>query len=152
MSDNNDILPCVIIPMQDRQLLLPNVSIAEVVDFSVSEADAGSPDWLVGWLEWRGVSLPVVSYDAANGNKPVVPGGHRGRVVVLNTIGQSHAKMPFLALVTQGIPSQVRIGPDQVREIEGAKGSADQLLVEVDGDTAVIPDLEYLEKLAHEAA
>jgi chemosensory pili system protein ChpC len=152
MSDNNDILPCVIIPMQDGQLLLPNVSIAEVVDFSVSEADAGSPDWLVGWLEWRGVSLPVVSYDAANGNKPVVPGGQRGRVVVLNTIGQSHAKMPFLALVTQGIPSQVRIGPDQVREIEGAKGSADQLLVELDGDTAVIPDLEYLEKLAYEAA
>lgn len=152
MSDNNHILPCVIIPMQDRQLLLPNVSIAEVVDFSISEAEAGSQDWLVGWLEWRGVSLPVVSYDAANGKKPVVPGGYRGRVVVLNTIGQSHDKMPFLALVTQGIPSQIRIGPDQIREIEGAKGSADRLLVEVDGDTAVIPDLEYLEKLAHEAA
>jgi chemosensory pili system protein ChpC len=152
MSDNNEILPCVIIPMHDSQLLLPNVSIAEVVDFATSEADAGSPDWLVGWLEWRGLRLPVVSYDAANGHKLVVPGGNRGRVVVLNTIGQNHEETPFLALVTQGIPSQIRIGPDQVREIEGEKGSADQLLVEVDGDTAVIPDLEYLEKLAHEAA
>jgi chemosensory pili system protein ChpC len=152
MSDNNEILPCVIIPMHDSQLLLPNVSIAEVVDFATSDPDAGSPDWLVGWLEWRGLRLPVVSYDAANGNKLVVPGGNRGRVVVLNTIGQNHAETPFLALVTQGIPSQIRIGPDQVREIDGEKGSADQLLVEVDGDTAVIPDLEYLEKLAHEAA
>lgn len=152
MSDNNEILPCVIIPMHDSQLLLPNVSIAEVVDFATSDPDAGSPDWLVGWLEWRGLRLPVVSYDAANGNKLVVPGGNRGRVVVLNTIGQNHAETPFLALVTQGIPSQIRIGPDQVRETDGEKGSADQLLVEVDGDTAVIPDLEYLEKLAHEAA
>ncbi len=152
MSDNKEILPCVIIPMHDSQLLLPNVSIAEVVDFATSDPEAGSPDWLVGWLEWRGLRLPVVSYDAANGNKLVVPGGNRGRVVVLNTIGQNHAETPFLALVTQGIPSQIRIGPDQVREIDGEKGSADQVMVEVDGETAVIPDLEYLEKLAHEAA
>ena len=152
MSDNKEILPCVIIPMHDSQLLLPNVSIAEVVDFATSDPEAGSPDWLVGWLEWRGLRLPVVSYDAANGNKLVVPGGTRGRVVVLNTIGQNHAETPFLALVTQGIPSQIRIGPDQVREIDGEKGSADQVMVEVDGETAVIPDLEYLEKLAHEAA
>jgi chemosensory pili system protein ChpC len=152
MSDNNEILPCVIIPMHDSQLLLPNVSIAEVVDFATRDPDAGSPDWLVGWLEWRGLNLPVVSYDAANGNKLVVPGGNRGRVVVLNTIGPNHAETPFLALVTQGIPSQIRIGPDQVREVDSEKGQADRLVVEVDGDTAVIPDLEYLEKLAHDAA
>lgn len=152
MSDNNEILPCVIIPMHDTQLLLPNVSIAEVVDFATSEAESGSPEWLVGWLEWRGLSLPVISYDAANGNKLVVPGGNRGRVVVLNTIGQHHEETPFLALVTQGIPSQLRITADQVRETDGDKGQADQLLVELDGDSAVIPDLEYLEKLAHEAA
>ena len=152
MSDNKEILPCVIIHMHDSHLLLPNVSIAEVVDFATSDPEAGSPDWLVGWLEWRGLRLPVVSYDAANGNKLVVPGGNRGRVVVLNTIGQNHAETPFLALVTQGIPSQIRIGPDQVREIDGEKGSAAQVVVEVDGETAVIPDLEYLEKLAHEAA
>ena len=33
MTDNTQtLLPCVLIPMTSRQLLLPNVSIAEVVD------------------------------------------------------------------------------------------------------------------------
>ena len=34
MTDNNQTLACVMIPMIGRQLLLPNVSLAEVVDYS----------------------------------------------------------------------------------------------------------------------
>ena len=151
MIDNSQTLPCVMIPMSSKQLLLPNVSIAEVVDFASSEPATDTPEWLVGELNWRGLNLPVISYDAANGGTLTVPGGNRGRIVVLNTIGDHHNSVPFMALVTQGIPSQARLTESQIRKIDGDTGPADLMVVEVDGEHACIPDLGYLESLALEA-
>lgn len=151
MSENNQTLSCVIIPMNGRQLLLPNVTIAEVVDYASSDAGANTPEWLVGHLNWRGLELPVISYDAANGAALTIPGDNRGRIVVLNTIGDRHQQVPFMALVTQGIPSQARLTDEQIRTLDGETGPADLMQVEVEGDTAWIPNLEYLESLAAEA-
>lgn len=151
MKDNTETLSCVMIPMNGRQLLLPNVSIAEVVDFASTEAPADAPEWMAGTLEWRGLELPVISYDAANGGEITRPGGSRGRIVVLNTIGDHHDRVPFMALVTQGIPSQTRLTEDQVKRIDGDTGSADMMQVDVDGETAFIPDLGFLESLAVQA-
>merc|ERR1712000_200673 len=97
MSENSQSLSCVMIPVSDRQLLLPNVSIAEVVDFTSNDAGANTPDWLAGFLDWRGLTLPVISYDAANGNKLTIPGDNRGRIIILNTIGPNHQSTPFMA-------------------------------------------------------
>ncbi|MBS8239835.1 chemotaxis protein CheW [Marinobacter lipolyticus] len=151
MSENSQTLSCVIIPMNGRQLLLPNVTIAEVVDYASSDAGANTPEWLVGHLNWRGLELPVISYDAANGAALTIPGDNRGRIVVLNTIGDRHQQVPFMALVTQGIPSQARLTDEQIRTLDGETGPADLMQVEVEGDTAWIPNLEYLESLAAEA-
>ncbi len=151
MNDNSQTLSCVLIPMGDRQLLLPNVSIAEVVDYASSDAGSDTPDWLVGYLDWRGLHLPVISYDAANGGAVSQPGGNRGRIVVLNTIGQHHQQVPFMALLTQGIPSQARLTESQIKRLDGEAGPADLMQVEVDGDNAWIPNLEFLEGLANES-
>lgn len=148
MQDNTDTLSCVMIPMNGRQLLLPNVSIAEVVDFASTEAPDNAPEWLAGKLEWRGLSLPIISYDGANGGEATTPGGNRGRIVVLNTIGDHHNKVPFMALVTQGIPSQTRLSEEQIKQTDGDTGSADLMQVDVDGEIAFIPDLGFLESLA----
>lgn len=147
MNDNSQTLSCVMIPMGERQLLLPNVSIAEVVDYASSEAGSDTPEWLVGYLDWRGLTLPVISYDAANGSPLSLPGGNRGRIVVLNTIGEYHQQIPFMALVTQGIPSQARLAENQIKRLDGEAGPADLMQVEVDSDRAWIPNLEYLERL-----
>jgi chemosensory pili system protein ChpC len=148
MADHSNVLPCVLIPVADRQLLLPNVSIAEVVDYAQPEPAKDSPDWLVGYLSWRGLQLPVISYDAANGGDPVTPANMRGRIAVLNTIGDDHNAMPFVAMMTQGIPSQTKLAPDQIVQVEGTLGPADLMAVEVEGHTACIPNLDYLESLA----
>ncbi|WP_166266874.1 chemotaxis protein CheW [Marinobacter caseinilyticus] len=148
MNDKSQLLPCVMIPMTDRQLLLPNVSIAEVVDYAAAEVIDNAPEWLIGHLEWRGLQIPVISYDAANGGGAAIPGDNRGRIAVLNTIGKHHGNLPFLALITQGIPSQARLAETQIRTVEGKRGPADLMVVDVDGDTAYIPNLEYLESLA----
>lgn len=151
MNESSQLLPCVMIPMNERQLLLPNVSVAEIVDHVAVEPRAGAPAWLVGDLNWRGMQLPVISYDAANGAATPGQAGHRGRIAILNTIGRHHGELPFVAVVTQGIPSQTRIAEDQIRRCDGETGPADLMLVDVDGEIACIPNLEFLESLALEA-
>ncbi|MEQ5835818.1 chemotaxis protein CheW [Marinobacter sp. NFXS9] len=148
MADNSQVLPCVLIPVTDRQLLLPNVSIAEIVDYAEPEAADGGPEWLIGYLNWRGLRLPVISYDAANGGQGARPDGARGRIAVLNTISDSHQAMPFLAMVTQGIPSQTKLAEPEIQQVYGDTGPADLMVVDVEGHTAYIPNLEYLESLA----
>lgn len=148
MKENSQSLQCVLIPVNDRQLLLPNVSIAEVVDYDNTETSANTPDWLVGFLDWRGLKLPVLSYDAANGAQMTVPGDNRGRIIILNTIGPGRQSSPFMALVTQGIPSQTRLEEEQLRKLDTETGPADLMQVEVDGEIAWIPNLEHLESLA----
>ncbi|MFE8070195.1 chemotaxis protein CheW [Marinobacteraceae bacterium S3BR75-40.1] len=153
MAENQEILSCVTIPVADRQLLLPNVSIAEIVDYAEPEA-ADGPEWLHGYLQWRGLRLPVVSYEAANGAGSVPPpAGRRGRIAVLNTISEYHDRLPFLALVTQGIPRQAKVEASQLQVRDGAEtGPADIMVVNFEGEELTIPSLEYLEKLAAEAA
>ena len=150
MNDNSQTLSSVMIPVGGRQLLLPNVSIAEVVDYASNDPSAGAPDWLAGRLDWRGLDLPVISYDAANGGTLTIPGENRGRIVVLNTISSNRKKLRFMALITQGIPSQVRITEEQIKQLEGENGPADLMRVDVDGEAAWIPNLDYLESLASE--
>ncbi len=145
-------LTCVLIPMSDRQLLLPNVSVAEVVDHTTELAGDDGPAWLAGFLEWRGRRLPVLSYEGANGGEPIMPDASRGRILVLNTIGPDHARLPFLALVTQGIPSQAKLEPEQVLGTDqGEQGPADLLLVDLEGEPVWIPNLEYMESLGVQA-
>ncbi len=148
MNDNRQVLPCVLIPMAGRQLLLPNVSIAEIVDYGATTPKDNGPAWLLGELNWRGLNLPVVSYDAANGGERSDAGDGRGRIAVLNTIGSHHNQLPFLALVTRGIPSQTRVEHSQLHPLEGDTGPADLMKVDLNGEEAFIPNLEYLEDLA----
>ena len=47
-------IDCLLIPLRDRQLLLPNSAVAEVVPFShllMSDMDV---NWVLGKLDWRG--------------------------------------------------------------------------------------------------
>jgi len=53
--------PCVLIPVRDQTLLLPNVAIAEIVDYDL-ETDNSERRWFLGRIQWRGVSLPVLSW------------------------------------------------------------------------------------------
>lgn len=152
MSEKPEILACVLIPVVEGMLLLPNVSIAEIVDFAEPEPAEDAPSWLLGHIVWRGIRLPVISYDNANGGQ-ASQGNSRKRIVVLNTIGKDHDKQPFLALVIQDIPRQAKLNEaDLAPRDEQTGGPADLMMVELEGETVRIPNLEYLEQLAAEHA
>lgn len=146
MSESLEIISSLYLPVSKAKLLLPNVTVAEVVDYQEPKKQKGAPDYFLGTVTWRGINIPLLSYEIANGAASVRR-SKNARIAVINTIGEHAEKLPFFAIVTQGIPRLVKVSDELIKSSKKKGGKADLMLVRVDGEDAVIPNVEHLESL-----
>ncbi|MCG8018362.1 MAG: chemotaxis protein CheW [Candidatus Thiodiazotropha sp. 'RUGA'] len=138
----------VLIPLHERQILLPNATVAEVMGYQQPEyAGDELPEWFLGHLAWRGVMIPVVSYEGLLG-EPVVEPGYRGRILILNALGE-HDRISHIGMAVHAIPSLVRVSADNVVPVNPQLDEPQPLIrqqVELDMSQAVIPDMDEIER------
>ena len=104
---------------------------------------AGLPDWYLGQISWRDLRLPLLSFESAAGGQMRIAAG--ARVIVINALG-GRPRVKFLALLVQGIPRSVKLGPELARaDVPLAPLELDA--VRVGDDVARIPDLMALEQM-----
>lgn len=144
MARVNEEVASLLVPMVARPMLLPNVTVAEIVDWEQPERREGDPDWMLGMFHWRGVDIPLVSLELMN--DPEEDEAFSGaRIAVLNGVGVS--KKDFYAVCVQGIPRLVRVYPAEIGGEEAVTDSpAFDMLVTVNGERAMIPNLDYVEQ------
>jgi chemosensory pili system protein ChpC len=148
VSDTQKIIACLYLPVNQQQLLLPNVSVAEVVGYQAPEAAEDKPDYFLGYVTWRGIRIPLISYELANGQS-VNKRSTNARIAVINSIGEHHEALPFFAILTQGIPRLVKVASDLIKPVKGITANKAEIsTIKLDGEEAIIPDLPYLEALA----
>ncbi|PHX43780.1 chemotaxis protein [Pseudomonas sp. NZIPFR-PS5] len=116
----------LLIPLSDRHLLLPNVAVAELIDYQDSVADPAAPQWYLGPINWRNRSLPLLSFEAACGS------------------------LKFIALLTQGIPRSCKLD-SQLSYVDVPLAELELAAVQVGETVAKIPDLVALEEWLVEA-
>jgi chemosensory pili system protein ChpC len=135
----------LLIPLNGEMLLVPNVTVAEIVPFGQVVPHSDSPDWYLGDFNWREQSVPLLAFETLNGGaRPSVDS--RGRIAVLNCTGVSDS-LYFIALLTQGIPRLARVNDEEIQLREGVqKRPFDLMPVSWAGEEAVIPDVASLEK------
>lgn len=135
----------LLIPMQEELLLVPNVSVAEIVPMGQIDAVEGAPDWYLGDYHWRDLSIPLASFERLNG-RPAAPPAPGARIAVFNTTGVSE-HIHFVALLAQGLPRLARVTPDelQVRD-QVENGDYELMHVSWAGESAVIPDVPAVEE------
>ena len=142
----NSIVSSLLVPIQSKSLLVPNVMIAEVVSMQNLQAFDGAPPWALGMIQWRGELVPVLSFEIANSQ---VRGRDTSsaRIAVFNAVsGQSRYR--FFAILVQGIPRMVKLSDNDIREdVQATTGVAERMSVITQLGKAVIPDLDYLESL-----
>ncbi|WNO09362.1 chemotaxis protein CheW [Teredinibacter sp. KSP-S5-2] len=137
-------IPCLILPLVDCNLLLPTVTVAEMVSHKPLEKRPDAPDWFLGYFDWRNTKVPVLSYEVLNGSAST-PMNPKGRIAVLNNTGINE-KLPFVAIPTQGIPRLSRVGKEDIIENdEIRKRPVDLMQVKVGVEELVIPDIAALE-------
>lgn len=145
-NKQKDGISCLLLPLKDRQLLLPNVSIAEIVPFSHLLTTASSVKWILGQVAWRGVSVPVVCYELINKQSAPAPSTN-ARFAIINGIS-GDPKLPFYAILVQGIPRLVRVDKEDLQQVEAMQAAEyDSCAINIEQiGSAMIPDLDKLEE------
>lgn len=145
-NTDEGVVSSLLVPVQNKSLLVPNVVVAEVVPLQAIESIANSPPWLVGYSLWRGEQIPVLSFEIANSQ---VHGqdSDNARLAVINAVGEN-SNLHFFGLLVQGIPRMIKLTENEVREDkQTATGAAEKMAVITQLGKAVIPDMDYLESL-----
>lgn len=150
MSAEPKELYSLLIPLRDARLLVPRMCVAEVIAFAdaARSRDDAAPDWYLGAIEWNNRRVPVVSFDATNGEERKTKRS-RTRVVVFHAITQE-LKGGYYGVLTQGFPQLVRVNADVLGlETEQPLPTSFPALcrARMIHEYPVIPDVERLEKM-----
>ncbi len=142
----------VLIPLDGCNLLLPNVTIAEVIGFREAAPYPQTPDWLLGEIQWHGRKFPLVSFEQALG-APTKGPGPRARIAVCHTLSDDPRGLPYIGLVSKAIPRLMGLIPASISPNLTANEASPLVLrqVYVAGQEAIIPDLDALEELITES-
>jgi len=144
-EQKDNTLACLLIPIMGGRMVLPNVTVAELIPFQRPRPLEAEAEWLLGTIEWRGTDIPVISVEDYSGNKKGVAGQDQ-RIAVVNAPNGEAGKLRFFGIVTQGIPSLVKLEEAAIKENQNAvleKGQKMQVTLET--GHAMIPDLDMLE-------
>ena len=135
----------LMIPIVGRLLLVPTVTVAEMIPYQEPLRDPDAPDWHLGEVVWREQQVPLLSFEVLCGEiKPNY--NSRCRIAILNNTGVDE-KLPFLAIAVQGIPRLARIKADEIQELEGKTLKQFELMaVTHAGESVIIPDVAALER------
>ncbi|MBK3874161.1 chemotaxis protein CheW [Stutzerimonas frequens] len=143
VSQDAESLTGLLMPLADRMLLVPNVAVAELIPYRAPQAAEGMPAWFLGQVQWRDLSLPLLSFEAASTGRPPAV-GQTARVAVLNAVGgREHVK--FIALLVQGIPHSIKVDTSLARA-DAALAPLELDAVDLGDMQARIPDLVGLEQ------
>ena len=136
-------LSCVLIPLEEGQLLLPSVCVAEIMPWRRIKVVPEAPEWCLGLLGWRGDTVPVIRFEHMN--RPGAEGRKAGRcLVVMNRTDGSAA--PFYALAAEGLPRLVQLSEADLTDKDDEPGAAEVRVVRVGAETASIPSTRFLEQ------
>lgn len=133
-----DALSTLLLPLADRQLIVPDVAVAELIGYRPGVPAGVAAPWDLGDVPWRGRELPLVSFEAACGQ--TLPWGERVRIAVMHGIGNA---LPFYALLMQGIPRTLRVD-SQLSYIDVPLASLELAAVVAGNEVARVPDLDGL--------
>ncbi|MFV8834585.1 chemotaxis protein CheW [Aquisalimonas sp.] len=151
MPESDGAIRSLLLPLDDTYLLLPGTVVAEVVGYTTPQPAAldEPPEWLLGFVTWRGQQVPCVAFEALNGQTLGTP-GTRARTVVLKALG-ARSGMPYIALRTRGIPRLINVEREGIEPLDepDALGPAVREAVLAHGEPALIPDMDVLESRTH---
>lgn len=142
-----DVVRSQLLPLTGMTLVLPNTCIAEVITLQTIEPIKKSADWLLGMASWRGIHIPVISFEKANG---VTADEHtkNTRIAVLNSLSNDD-EISFYGVVAQGIPKLLTIEKAEINAIKKPelKLPIAQQQAMISDVAVVIPNQEKIEKM-----
>ena len=150
MAETLEQLKCVLLATNVDKMVLPNAAIAEIVPVRNLINVANKPNWLLGYLDWRGQSIPLVSFELIGGVRMPSLASQDVKAAVVYTISDDR-KFNFMAFLVQGAPQAVTVVPtDVISDSLPAEHPAVEQRVLVKGQQASVMDMVKLENIIKE--
>ena len=124
-------------------MLLPHAVVAEIGNYRVPDSRDDTPEWLLGDINWRGTTIPVVSLESLCGESAPANLVY-SRLLIINSV-RPGSSVPFYAVVTAGLPRPMPYDNSLISGAEPVEHEALKCRLAIDGEIAVIPDLEYVQ-------
>ncbi|MBI3561755.1 MAG: chemotaxis protein CheW [Gammaproteobacteria bacterium] len=140
-----DAVHCLLLPLHKEIGLLPNASVAEIIPYIQPEIMDDAPEWLLGMINWRERHIPVISLEMASEGQ--ISRIHKScRIAIVNTLNGNN-RLPYFGILMQSLPSLQIIRPNAIHpsDPEPAVRPSIKSTVNVNGTTAIIPDIDDLE-------
>ncbi|HED34558.1 MAG TPA: chemotaxis protein CheW [Gammaproteobacteria bacterium] len=143
----DDQIKCIVLNINEDALIMPNASVAEIVPIKNIINVANKPGWMLGYLDWRGNSVPLISFEAMGGVRMPSLAGGTVKAAVLFSIGDDKS-IPYVSVLVQGAPTVINVKADDILESEDQVAHpAIEEKVLIDDASYSIMDLEKLESL-----
>lgn len=151
MSEENQEIYSLIIPMRGKTIIIPNKALAEIVPFIDSEPPpAEHQPWHLGYLNWRGRRLPVISFERIYDEK-FPPMERRLKMLAIINTQLGLKDTPFFGIGVEGIPRLAPITRDSIehRDVEDVSGRHPTIAADVvfKNREMLIPDIKNIEKI-----
>ena len=154
MEQNKELIKSIILTLKNELVVVPNAAVAEIISVQgVKEVD-GTPAWMLGKARWRGVEVPVVSYEAAGGDDAQAVSINT-QVAVMYAANENKDKpYPYIGLAMHGVPHVSTFSREQIKTDERASNDHPMVAqkVRVNGAAAGILDLYAIEEMLQQAA
>lgn len=148
MSDSEEELYSLLVPLFEERLIIPRACVAEVVRYTAPERRQGCQNWMLGTINWNGRALPVVAFEGAIGKDIPAPTGRTRVVVFYSSTGK--IKGGHFGIITQGFPQLVRVNRD-VLKLDSTKGWAEGApvlcRVKMINEYPLVPNLQAMEEM-----
>lgn len=139
-------IPTFVVPLQKSSILVPNATVAEIIPYEPLQRVQGTPDWFLGFLGWRGVQVPVVSFEmltVERGSFSLVSVASAS-LVILKVLGTSD-RLKFFAIVAQALPRLVRITAKELFITDEMANKTELQRARYGDDVYSIPNVDYIE-------
>ena len=154
MNQDQQLIKSIILTLKNELVVVPNASVAEIISVQgVREVD-DSPRWMLGKARWRGVEVPVVSYEAAGGDDAEAVSLNTQVAVMYSASEDEDKPYPYIGLAMHGVPHVSTFSREQIRIDEQASSDHPMVAqkVRLNGAGAGILDIDAIEDMLQQAA
>ena len=139
-------LPTFIVPLQKSNILVPQAAVAEIIPYEPLQRVQDSPDWFLGFLAWRGVQVPVASFEMLTVERASfsLVSVSSASLVILRALG-GQEDFSYIAIVAQTQPGLVQLTADELFSTDDEVAKTELQKVRYGDDVLGIPDLIYIE-------
>lgn len=147
MADlSTDFIPCMLIPLQQHYLLLPNTIIAEVIPMPRNISAQHKSDYYLGQYQWHEDKIIILDLESLVENEEN-HSSEANKLCILYSINPDN-KLPAYAVPCHGAPQLIHLNESALKLVDDDVVASEFLhcRTHIGNKIAYIPDLDKLEE------